>query len=285
MKISIIIPAFNEAENIHRLVDSIAKQSYIPTQVIIVDDNSTDRTFEIANFLAERHSWLNILKHNSNTVHQPGKKVINAFYFGLESISINNYDLIGKFDADIILPPNYFEKIIDLFSSDKNIGIAGGNLYIKKENDWIFENISEKTKVRGPIKLYRKKCFEEIGGLKKSIGWDTVDELLAQYHGWKIKTDTSLHVKHLKPTGQAYSKESKHKQGEAFYKMRYGFWLTLIASAKLASKKGSFRFFVNCMQGYQNAKNEKLEFIVSEKEGAFIRNLRWKNIRKKLGIG
>src|SRR5690606_9265818 len=123
-------------------------------------------------------------------------------------------------------------------------------------------------------KAYRKECFEQIKGLKNAMGWDTVDELLAQYHGWKIKTDTSLRVKHLKPTVKVYSKTSKYKQGEAFYKMRYGFWLTFIASAKLAAKKDNFQFFMDSMKGYFKAKSQNLEYIVSEDEGKFIRNLR-----------
>jgi len=170
----------------------------------------------------------------------------------------------------------------DIFSINKKIGIAGGNLYIKAGNDWVFESISNKKKVRGPIKLYRKECFNEIGGLKKSIGWDTVDELLAQYHGWQIHTDESLHVKHLKPTGKAYDKAAKHKQGEAFYKMRYGFLLSFIASAKLGLKKNSTSFFINSIIGYLKGKKNRLPFLVSKKEGVFIRNLRWDGIKNKI---
>ncbi|MAB56934.1 MAG: glycosyl transferase family 2 [Aequorivita sp.] len=284
MKIFIIIPAHNEEAFITRMLQSIADQSLHPKKVIIVNDASTDGTQEIIDQFSKKYAFFKSIIHNSQKIHKPGSKVVNAFYKGFEGIN-NDFDFIGKFDADIVMPPNYFERILELFSSDEKIGIAGGNLYIEKGNVWEFENISEKTKVRGPIKLYRKKCFEDIGGLKKSMGWDTVDELLAQYHGWKVKTDPSLHVKHLKPTGKFYTKASKHKQGEAFYKMRYGFWLTLIASAKLASKKGSFSFFVDTMRGFSKAQSTNQEFIVSKKEGAFIRKLRWKNIRKKLGIG
>jgi len=68
------------------------------------------------------------------------------------------------------------------------------------------------------------------------------------------------------------------KQGQAFKKMRYGFWLTLIASLKLAWKKNSFGYFWSCLQGYFSIKND---YIVSVEEGKFIRDLRWKNIRKK----
>lgn len=283
MEIFLIIPAHNEVEFIAGLLQSIVEQTILPKKIIIVNDGSTDDTQRIIDQFSEKYSFFESVILDSNKYHEPGSKVVNAFYKGFEMVD-SNFDFIGKFDADIILPHNYFEKVLELFASDAKIGIAGGNLYIERDNEWQFESISDKTKVRGPIKLYRKQCFLEIGGLKKSIGWDTVDELLAQYHGWKIKTDTSLHVKHLKPTGKVYSKASKSKQGEAFYRMRYSFWLTFIASAKLASKKKSFQFFLDSMEGYKKAKKEKIDFIVSESEGKFIRNLRWKNIKKKIGI-
>ena len=141
------------------------------------------------------------------------------------------------------------------------------------------ENLTSKDHIRGALKAYRKECFEHLGGLKKSMGWDTVDELLAQYHGWEIKTDETLLVNHLKPTGSTYSKKTKYKQGEAFKKMRYGFLLTFIATVKLASKKKSVGFFFNTLIGFLKTKND---FIVTKKEGKFIRKLRWRNIMKKL---
>ncbi len=284
MDFYIVIPAHNEEAFIGDMLQSIVEQTILPKNVVIVNDASTDGTQNIIQQFSEKHSFIKSVIHNSGQYHEPGSKVISAFYKGFETLD-TGFDFIGKFDADLILPRDYFEKVLKLFASDKKIGIAGGNLFVEKGKGWEFEAISEKTKVRGPIKLYRKKCFQGIGGLKKSIGWDTVDELLAQYHGWKIKTDTSLHVKHLKPTGKVYSKTSKYKQGEAFYKMRYGFWLTLIASSKLASKKNSFQFFMDCIKGYYKAQKENMDFIVSEKEGEFIKNLRWRKIRQKLGIG
>ena len=284
MDFSIVIPAHNEEAYLAKCLRSFVAQTILPSKIIIVNDGSTDGTQKIIDSFSEKYSFIEGIHFNSKNIHAPGSKVVTAFYKGYESIK-NDFNLIGKFDADLILPPNYFEKVLQIFSSDEKIGIAGGNLYIEKDNNWEFEAISEKTKVRGPIKLYRKGCFEDIEGLKRSIGWDTVDELLAQYHGWKIKTDTTLHVKHLKPTGKAYTKFAQYKQGEAFYKMRYGFMLSLIASAKLALKKGSFAFFLDCLKGYSKAKNQNLEYIVSEAEGKFIRKLRWKNIWKKFGLG
>lgn len=283
MDFCIVIPAYNEEAYLERCLDSFVKQTVLPKKIVVVNDGSTDGTQSIIDLFSGKHSFIEGVYCDSGKRHSPGSKVVNAFYTGYKSLTIH-FDLIGKFDADLILPPDYFEKTLHLFASDEKIGIAGGNLYIENNNSWEFEAISEKTKVRGPIKLYRKACFDEIGGLSKSIGWDTVDELQAQYHGWKVKTDTSLHVKHLKPTGKVYTQASRFKQGEAFYKMRYGFWLTSIASGKLASRKRSFQFFIDCLKGYNKAKRENLDFIVSEKEGEFIRRLRWKNILHKIGF-
>ncbi|QIE60339.1 glycosyltransferase family 2 protein [Rasiella rasia] len=281
MSIVLVIPTYNEAAHLGDLLRSIVSQTLKPKKVVIVNDGSTDSTQEIIDSFTAKYSFMISVGASSTSEHAPGSKVVDAFYRGFSAIK-EEYAFIGKFDADIILPPNYFEKIISLFNENRKIGIAGGNLYIQSDDAWVFENISEKTKVRGPIKLYRKECFEAIGGLKRSIGWDTVDELLAQYHGWLIKTDQSLHVKHLKPTGATYTEASKYKQGEAFYKMRYGWALTQVAAMKLAQRKSSIAFYYNCMRGYLKAKKSGIPYLVNKEEGAFIRQLRWKNIKKKI---
>ena len=281
MDILIIIPVHNEEEYLSRSLESLVEQTLLPKKIIVVNDNSTDGTQKIIDHFVSKYDFIYTILASSKSNQQPGAKVINAFYKGLD-LGVGEFDLIGKFDADIVLPSNYFERMVSIFNLNDAIGIAGGNLYIKKNKNWQFENISEKTKVRGPIKLYRKECFNDIGGIKKSIGWDTVDELLALFHGWKIQTDTNLRVKHLKPTGISYAKNAKYKQGEAFYRMRYGFLLSTIAAAKLALKKRSLLHFIYTLRGYMKASNKNLNFIVSKEEGKFIRSFRWKGIKKKL---
>lgn len=263
------------------MLESLAYQTLLPKKVVVVNDNSTDNTSKIVSEFASKLNWISTINTTSSIAHVPGSKVINAFYKGFESLD-EDYDIICKFDADIILPNNYLYSIANLFESDETIGIAGGLAYIKKNNDWVYETVSSKNHVRGPFKAYRKACFNDISGLKTSIGWDTVDVLLAQYYGWKIATDKNLKVKHLKPTGKTYSDKSKYLQGEAFYKMRYGIVLTFIASLKSAINKRSASYFINTLNGYFKAKNNKQEYIVTAKQGKFIRNLRWKGIFKKM---
>lgn len=280
LKFVIIIPAYNEEEFIGLTLDSLLAQSHPATEIIVVDDNSTDDTPEIVNAYCEKNPTVRLVSKKSENSHLPGSKVIQAFNYGLERVKAD-YDILCKFDADLIFPENYLEEISDIFENNAKTGMAGGFCYIEQNGSWILENLTGKDHIRGALKSYRKECFEQIGGLKPAMGWDTLDELLAQYKGWEISTSEKLAVKHLKPTGSTYSAKAKYKQGEAFYAMRYGFALTLIASAKLAYRKKSFRHLANYLTGYLRAGSKKHPYLVSREEGVFIRNYRWKKIREK----
>ena len=106
------------------------------------------------------------------------------------------------------------------------------------------------------------------------MGWDTIDELVALHNGWGFRTDDSLHVKHLKPTGSTYNKSAKYFQGIALYKMRNGFVLAFLSALKLAFKKKKIRLFMDYLMGYYKAWYSNSNFIVSAEEGAFIRSYR-----------
>ncbi len=281
MDFYIIIPAHNEAAFILKTLQSLVEQSLLPKKIVVVNDNSTDKTQEIVEHYTLKHDWISMVNTQSSDAHLPGSKIIHAFNKGLKTLD-NNYDVICKFDADLIFPSHYLENIANHFKANPKLGMASGFCYIEKNGTWILENLTNKDHIRGALKAYRKDCFKQIGRLKPSMGWDTVDELLAKYHNWEILTDESLHVKHLKPTGQSYNKASKYLQGEAMYKMRYGFWITLISALKLAYKKRSFSLFKDYMSGYFKAKSRQAEFLVSNAEGKFIRKLRWNGILKKL---
>lgn len=281
MTYSVIIPAHNESRFIILTLTSIVNQSVLPKQLIIVDDHSTDDTLAIAQSFAQKHSWISVISKQSEAIHEPGSKVIQAFNKGLSELN-DSYDIIVKADADLIFPANYFETIISHFQLNDTIGMAGGFAYIEKNDVWILENLTDKDHIRGAFKAYRKKCFEQIGGLQPAMGWDTVDELLCRYYDWQIITDESLHVKHLKPTGANYNKTSRYKQGEAFYRLGYGLIITTIASLKLAIRKGKPLLFLDYIKGFYRAKQEQKPLLVTAKQAQFIRNYRWRKIKEKL---
>lgn len=284
MKIAVIIPTFNEERFISKTLDSLLSQSFSISQIIIVNDNSTDGTLEIAQEYQKNHNNIQVVTHQSSAQNIPGSKVINAFQFGLSQIELAAYDIISKYDADLIFPENYVELIVSRFrESDKN-GMVAGHCTIEKNGQWELEKGTNPDHIRGALKAYRTKCFQQIGGLKSSIGWDTMDEMLARYHGWDVVTIPELHVKHLKPTGASYNTKAKYLQGEAFYKMRYGWWLTFITAAKMAWNKKNVRLIADYLNGYKLAQKKNLEPLVTEDQGRFIRSYRWNGIKSKLGF-
>lgn len=281
MNYYIVIPAHNEEAFITLTLQSLVEQTVLPAKVVVVDDNSTDTTSTIVREFAAQYPFIDLVQKTSEAIHLPGSKVIQAFHKGYETLD-TDYDIIVKLDADLILPKNYFETILNIFKSDPKIGMAGGFAYIEKNGDWILENLTDKDHIRGAFKAYRKECFLQIGTLKPAMGWDTVDELLCKFYGWKVVTDKSLKVKHLKPTGANYNKTARYKQGEAFYTLGYGFFITAIASAKLAMlKKKPFLFF-DYIKGFLKAKSEKKPLLVTKEQAKFIRDYRLKKMKEKL---
>ena len=281
MRYYIVIPAHNEEAFISGTLKSLAAQTVLPQQVVVVNDNSTDNTHAIVSDFAVHYPWISIIEKKSDAIHLPGSKVIQAFQKGYEQLD-GSYDFIVKLDADLILPPNYFETIIRIFQSDSEIGMAGGFAYIEKNGDWILENLTDKDHIRGAFKAYRKACFEQIGGLKPAMGWDTVDELLCKFYNWKVVTDANLQVKHLKPTGANYNKTARYKQGAAFYSLRYGFIITSIASLKLALLKKKPLLFIDYMVGFLKAWLGKKPYLVTSEQGRFIRKYRFQKMKAKL---
>jgi glycosyltransferase involved in cell wall biosynthesis len=281
MKYYIIIPAYNEEAFMALTLQSLVEQTVLPTKIVVVNDNSTDKTPEIVSDFASKYPFITLVNKKSDNIHLPGSKVIQAFHEGEKHID-DNYDIIVKVDADLIFPKNYFETIIKHFQSDENIGMVGGFCYIEKNGNWVLENLTDKDHIRGALKAYRKATFKQIGGLKPAMGWDTVDELLCKFYNWKVVTDESLHVKHLKPTGASYNKAARYKQGEAFYALGYGFFITAVASLKLAMRKGKPYLFVDYIKGFWKAKSQNKTMLVTPEQAKFVRNYRWNKMKEKL---
>ena len=281
MKYYAIIPAHNEEAFMRVTLESLAAQTVLPTKAVVVNDNSTDGTAAIVQDFATKYPWISLVNKQSDAVHMPGSKVIQAFTTGYATVD-QEYDIIVKLDADLILPPDYFETILNEFKKDDNVGMAGGFAYIEKNADWVIENLTDKDHIRGAFKAYRKELFLQMGGLRTAMGWDTADELLAKFYGWKVVTVERLKVKHLKPTGANYNKAARYKQGEAFYTLGYGLLITTIAGAKLAMRKKKPLLFIDYINGFLKAKAEHRPLLVTNEQAKFIRKYRWKKMKQKL---
>lgn len=282
MKFLLIIPSYNEAESILSCLESIENQSFQDFYCIVVNDNSTDNTSKIVSSFIEGKNRFSLLERKENlrseNTHSPGAKVIRTFNFGLNSQDLSDFDIICKFDADIIFPTHYLEEINKVYEKNLKIGMASGLVYIEKNNQWQFENLSSKNHVRGPIKSYRKSCFMEMGGLKEILGWDNIDVMLCKMHGFETLTLKKLWVKHLRPTAYKYKNQKAEKLGEYFYNIGLSFPLAVISSLKSSFRNKSFLEFFITMRVFFKQNSPR---VLTEKEIQFIRNLRWQEMYRK----
>ena len=303
MKFLIIIPAHNEENNISFCLESLKKQNFQDFVCMIVNDGSTDRTAEIVNNFKNQDSRFRVLDLETSE-HSPGAKVVRTFDKGLQALDWKDFDVVCKYDADIVFPTNYLEKINQTFETNPKAGIVSGLVYIKKyksnseiknlrnpnenwldfsnkNNEWIFENLSSKNHVRGPVKAYRKECFEDMNGLRAVLGWDNLDILLAKKHGWDVVTIKDLWVKHLRPTAYKYKSQKAEKLGQYFYNIGLSLPLAIISSAKSSFKNRSAKEFFITINSFLKQKERQ---NLSTEEIKFIRNLRWKEFFKNFGL-
>ncbi len=274
---SIVVPAHNEEKFLPSFLKSVCSQNLLPEEMVLVDDNSNDRTKQIMIDYQKKNNFIRVFSYKSSSEHMPGAKVVNAFLFGYSKLT-KPHDFIFKLDADLILPFKYFQLTMKAFSNPR-IGIVGGSLIeLSKKGTWGDSHPMKKNHVRGGLKAYRKECFKKIGGLIPEMGWDTVDEILASYHGYEVKVLKNVKVKHLRPIGNLYSRNSSFMQGQAFYKMRYGFIIGILACFKGFVIKRSLSFLFWSILGLLEGYFKKKPYIVTKNQGQFIRSYRFKSI-------
>lgn len=280
MRFLIIIPAHNEEENLPFTLDSLQQQSFKDFRTVIVNDGSTDRTAEVIGKYRDQDSRFETVDLQKSA-HQPGSKVVNAFKNGLKTQNTDEFDIICKFDADIILPDNYLETVANAFKNNPEYGLVGGLLYVEKDGSWVYEGNSNKHHVRGPMKAYRKECFVQIGGLRETLGWDNIDSILLENLGWKEVVLPELQVKLIKVKGADYTIRPADYYGRYFYFLGLNRFLAYIASSKEAAKSKSVSFFFNIIKAYEACKTAKLELKISKEEQKVINGKRWKTLKKK----
>lgn len=231
MKYVVVSPVRNEEQFIRLTLESMIAQVNGPAQWVIVNDGSTDGTAKIVNDYATRYSWIKLVNLENKGTRERGGRVVRVFYAGFSRLDIDEYDFIVKLDGDLSFAPDYFERILQRFAENPNLGIAGGVCYFPYRGGWRLEK-APSDHVRGATKVYQRTCFEEIGGLVPVNGWDNIDEWRAQMMGWETRGYEDLKVLHYRPTGAAEGRlRGRIKQGENSYFLGYTFPLIVARSA------------------------------------------------------
>lgn len=182
---AIITPIRNEAETLARLVGTVATQTRLPDTWLLVENGSTDGTVDVARDLGREHPWIRLVEAPARDHAERGAPIVAAFHVGLEELG-ELPDAVAQLDADITLPPNYFERLGRELSRDETLGIVSGTCYELTDGAWA-ERFATGANVWGAARLYRRACLEQVLPLEPRTGWDAIDVAEANAQGWTTR--------------------------------------------------------------------------------------------------
>lgn len=200
----LITPARNEADYIELTIQSMIEQTKPPLKWIIVSDGSTDGTDDIVKKYLQAHSWIELVRTPERKERHFAGKVM-AFNAGYEKVKNLNYDIIGNLDADLSFEKDYFEFLLSRFAENSKLGVAGTPFMEDgKHYDFRFASTDH---VSGACQLFRKACFEQIGGYIpiKGGGIDWVAVTTARMQSWKTQTFIEKTCTHHRKIGTGNS--------------------------------------------------------------------------------
>jgi len=203
MKYVLVTPARNEGAFIEKTLDSMVAQTALPERWIIVDDGSKDRTSEIVARYSQRHPWIELVRRSPHLDRSFAGKV-HAFNAGLERVHPLQFEIIGNLDADISFDPDYLEFLMRKFSEDPKLGVAG-TPFLENGYDSARDSFEGENHVAGGCQLFRRECFEEIGGYtpNRAGGVDWIAVTTARMKGWKTRSFAEKRFHHYRTLGTA----------------------------------------------------------------------------------
>ena len=183
----LITPARNEAKFIELTLKSVVSQTIHPLKWVIVSDGSTDGTDQIVKKYVSDHPWIELIRMPERKErHFAGK--VYAFNAGWAKVSDLPYQIIGNLDGDVSFDEEYYEFLLAKFVENSRLGVAGTPFMEGSvQYDYRFTDIAH---VSGQCQLFRRECFEEIGGYipRKIGGVDLVAVISARMKDWETRS-------------------------------------------------------------------------------------------------
>lgn len=282
MKYVIITPVRDEEKHIESTIDCVCRQTLRPVEWIIVNDGSSDRTGEIADTYAAQHSWIRVLHRANRGFRKSGGGVMEAFYDGYRSVQSKDWDLLVKLDGDLSFEADYFERCVAHFREDPTLGVGGGEIYHDCGNGELKVEKNPHFHVRGATKIYRRECWEAIGGLWPASGWDTIDEVKANMLGWTTHAFPELRLLHHRLTGLEEGLfRDRVKHGVACYVSGYHPLFVAASCVSRLQKKPRIVGSIGMMYGFLKShltRPPRLE------DRSYLEYIRGQQLRRLLGM-
>ncbi len=275
----IVTPARNETEHLEGTIRSVVQQTIRPVKWVIVDDGSDDNTGQIVERYASEFPWIALVRRLDRGFREPGAGVIEAFQDGYRLVQSFDWDFIVKLDGDLSFEPDYFERCFEEFARVPRLGIVGGTIHHAQDGSLRAEHCPA-FHVRGATKIYRRECWQAIGGLLPILGWDTVDEVKANMLGWRSYSVPHLKVFHHRYTGSADGAwRNAVKNGQANYVSGYH---PLFMLAKCLKRLLHRPFLVDAVGLFYGFVTGYLGGIPQLDDAALIRYVRQQQVRRLL---
>ena len=195
----LITPAKNEEAFIEKTLASVVSQTILRRQWIIVNDGPSDGTEEIVLKYASKHDFIKLVTVKES-LHRNFKSKVEAFNTGYAHLEKRDYAYLGNLDADVSFDSRYYETILERFAGNSQLGIAGGTICETYFGKFKPRPSNSVRSVAGAIQLFRRECFEAIGGyVPLDIGGeDWIMEVMARMRGWQVESFPDIKVLHHK---------------------------------------------------------------------------------------
>ena len=275
----LISPCRDEADYMTRTLDSVIGQSVRPAKWIIVDDGSTDATPQILRAYQEQHDWIEVMTRADRGKRSVGPGVVDAFYAGYDLIKDSDVPYICKLDLDLLLPPRYFEILMQKMQADPAIATCSGKAYIEENGVLVNERHGDETSL-GMTKFYRVSCFKAIGGFVREVMWDGIDCHRCRMKGWVACSwnEPDLRFVHLRPMGSSqtgiYTGRMRHGYGQYF--MGTSLIFMMASSASRLNQKPYFLGSVAMLWGYLKSALQRKPRYGDREFRLFLRAYQWR---------
>ena len=285
MKYILITSARNEEKFLDGTIQSVVAQTLLPERWVIVDDGSTDRTAEMVERYVKSHPWIELVRRPQRQDRNFAAKA-HAVNAALERVRSLQFEVIGNLDADVSFEPGYMAFVMERFSADPELGVAG-TPFTEEGYDSTKNSFEGENYVAGPCQLFRYRCWQEIGGYvpNRAGGVDWIAVMTARMRGWKVRSFSEKRFHHHRSMGTAekgklaalfaYGQKDYYLGGSPIWQIfRIGFQM---------SKKPVIRGGLALMCGYGWAALRRMERAVSPELMRFHRREQMKKLRAVFG--
>lgn len=228
------MPTYNVEEFVEKAVNSILEQTYQNFELIIIDDFSTDDTFNILKCLSKKDGRIKLFRNKKN------RKIVYTLNKALEK-STGEY--IARMDGDDISLPDRIEKQVKYLKNNKHVDLVGcstisidenGEKLSKSKSISGFKNLKKIIKFSNPVShiwVAKREVYEKLNGYREILGSEDYDFLLrmitegykfdniSNYYGYKVRTREgntafTIGIKQRKSFDYAYALYKNRLNGE-----------------------------------------------------------------------